>query len=127
MNIEIYNQVGELVEVKAIENFIITPNITQFTIGMMTNESYAKLNASANQELKIRLEIAVTRLELKPEITAIDLQLLKGIWDGLIQGMPEGILNNDDKQSWISLCNINNMPFTFNDDYTMQIINDYNV
>ncbi|MBW4644764.1 MAG: hypothetical protein KME23_17675 [Goleter apudmare HA4340-LM2] len=112
---------GELIEIRQIEQSLIPPDVSQYSTQMLLSLAYNKLSQlTPNQNARIRLEIAITRLELKPDITNEDLQLLKLIWDSTIENIVDS-LSPDDLAEYRLIASQNYMPFNFKDDFTMEI------
>ncbi|PHJ54506.1 hypothetical protein VF06_37450 [Nostoc linckia z4] len=114
---------GELVAESEINNFPIRPNIAQFNTQMLMSESYMKLvNFSQDVNAKGRLELLSVRLELKPEITIQDLEILKLVWDNLVNSVPDGILTEEDKNNFNEIADSNFMPFRFQDNFELHLL-----
>lgn len=122
MKIQTFDQ-GELIDEREVEDFNISPNNSQFNTQMLFSNSYLKLSAG-NKEMKARLELLAIRLELKPEITNGDLQIFQFIWNTLIDSMPEGILIEADRENLEQIAQSNNMPFSFEQDFKLNIFLD---
>lgn len=121
MKIETYLN-GELIEELEIDNFPIRPNISQFNTRMLLSESYMKIvNNSQDINAKGRLELLSVRLELKPEITIQDLEILKLVWDILVDSVPDGVLTGEDKNNFNEIADSNFMPFRFMDDLKLEL------
>jgi hypothetical protein len=112
---------GELVEVTEVDaNFPTPPNVSGFITQMMVSQSYNRLAFTTNNQIaRSRLEIAITRLELKSEITASDLILLRTIWNIFTISTPG--LTVDDLTEWNQIAAQNHMPFAFDEDFKMQL------
>jgi hypothetical protein len=115
--IETY-QDGELVESREVDAPPAPPNVSGFITQMMISESYNRLAFTSNNQIaRSRLEIAITRLELKPLITDSDLMLLTTIWNIVVHATSG--LTTDDLNEWNQVASQNHMPFIFTEDFKM--------
>lgn len=113
---------GELVGESEIDNLPVRPNVSQFNTQMLLGESYMRLvNNSQDMIAKARLELLSVRLELKSEVTVADLEILKIVWDNLIDSVPDGILTEEDKNNFNAIADLNNMPFRFVNDFKLEV------
>ncbi|AFY31600.1 hypothetical protein [Calothrix sp. PCC 7507] len=112
---------GELVEVTQVDaNFPTPSNVSGFITQMMISQSYNRLAFTTNNQIaRSRLEIAITRLELKPSITDSDLALLKTIWNIVVDATADLTVN--DLNEWNQIATQNHMPFAFDEDFKMQL------
>jgi hypothetical protein len=120
MKIETYLN-GELVGESEID-LPIRPNISGFITQMFFSDSYIKIkNNLQNKDQVTTLELLAVRLELKPIITRADLEVIKLLWDGIIENSPE-ILLEIDRNNFQQICESNFMPFTFDDNFKLEIL-----
>ncbi|MFS0519088.1 hypothetical protein ACEYW6_30935 [Nostoc sp. UIC 10607] len=66
----------------------------------------------------------LVRFELKSQIGLQELAIFKIVWDGLIDSIPEGILDLEDNQEFNYKAELNHLPFRFQEDFKLEILLD---
>jgi hypothetical protein len=117
--IETY-QDGQLIESKEVHT-VSSPNISGFMAQMLQNQTYNQMTLfTTEQSNKNRLELAIVRLEGKPDVANEDWRYFKFLWDSVIDGVPDGLLTPDDLIEWNQVAKFNYMPWTLDDDFKIQ-------
>lgn len=120
MKIETY-QDGILVETRTVDEPTLM-NLSAFIGSMMRNNQYNKMvSTTTNRLAKDRLELAVIRLELKPEVATEDLQTFKELWDSVVDATPIGLLEPNAATDWTEIAQSNGLPFLFGSDFKLII------
>jgi hypothetical protein len=114
---QLFDQQGHLIEeTETINN--LYPDVTAFITQMMLNDGYQKIVLSGHPAKIARLETLMIRLETRTVITKADLEIIKLIWNDLMNELP-------DKQKyiggWNQLAAENFIPFTFNSNANIEI------
>lgn len=121
MRIETYDEHG-LVEVREVDYEPLPPNYAEFSTSILLSPAYlALMEAIKGQEIRSTLELLLVRLELKKIATEQDLNLLKVVWDKIIDSGGLAAFKPGDREELNSKAESTRMPFRFDENYKLTI------
>lgn len=115
--IDIFDENGNLVS--SIDDGIPIPKVSEYVTEMMYTQSYA-LFITTNQNILLasRLESLFLRLEQKSTLFRVEMEVIKTIWDILVQSAP----STEIIEQWNEIVSKHEMPFSFHPSTCQMII-----